>query len=869
MTDSPALNDVLVERESELELLHRAFAETAAGRGRMALVTAEAGGGKSALIRRFCAELPGHARVLRGGCDALATPRPLGPFADVAVQSGGQLAALLEEGCKPGQVLGAVRDELANGSTVLVLEDLHWADEATLDVVSLLGRRIETIPVLVIATFRDDEIDRARPLRILLGDLATASGVRRLSLAPLSEDALTQLAAGHSVDPCELHRLTGGNPFFVNEVLEAGGDRIPASVQDVVLARAARLSPVGVEVLELVAIAPPHLEFSLAERVCPDASAAVDECFAAGVLVDDGVGIAFRHELARAVCERALAPRRRRQLHRLLLAALSEGPGARDLARAAHHAEAAGDGAAVLRFAPGAGAKAASLGANREAVAQYARALRFADALPPGHRAELLERQGEALYNTDDQMASMASLREAVECHRAVGDVYREVDVLSRMVWSLTCVGLTEEAEELANHAVGLLEPLPPSRRHAVAYASMALLGMYANDVDGAITWGNRAMEFARRFGDNATFVDALITVGTVECLNDRPSGTRTLEEALELARAGAITNLVLRALNNLAEVAVGHRSHRLAARYLDEALEVCAEPDLDLWRVNLLCIKARNELNAGRWSEAAELGTFLAGDLHDSPRPRFEGRLVLALVRARRGDPGVREPLEAAADSVYPDEAEWLAPLAATRAEIAYLGGLPDEVDNLTRRAFELASDLSWPVGELACWRRRAGVDDPASKNAAEPWALELAGRHEDAAAAWLVLGCRYEAALALGHSADEGFLRQAHDMLQELDAAPATAIVKRRLREIGVRDIRRGPRPSTSANAAGLTSRECEILALAAEGLRNGEIANRLFLSPRTVDNHMSAILRKLGARNRVEAAAKAATIGLTQDK
>src|SRR5262249_34932961 len=170
--------------------------------------------------------------------------------------------------------------------------------------------------------------------------------------------------------------------------------------------------------------------------------------------------------------------------------------------------------------------------------------------------------------------------------------------------------------------------PLPSSSRHAVAYASMSLLCMYANDVDGAIAWGNRAAEVARTFGDDVTLVDGLITVGTVEGHRDGPAACETLAEALDLAKAGGFTNLVLRALNNLAEVAVEHRSHELAARYLDEALEICAEPDLDLWRVNLLSIKARNELNAGHWTEAADVGAFLAGDLHDSPRPCFEGRL-------------------------------------------------------------------------------------------------------------------------------------------------------------------------------------------------------------------------------------------------
>jgi DNA-binding NarL/FixJ family response regulator len=146
-------------------------------------------------------------------------------------------------------------------------------------------------------------------------------------------------------------------------------------------------------------------------------------------------------------------------------------------------------------------------------------------------------------------------------------------------------------------------------------------------------------------------------------------------------------------------------------------------------------------------------------------------------------------------------------------------------------------------------------------------PFAAELAGDWQTAAEQWARLGCRYEAALALAAADAEEPLRQALDELQRLGARPAAAIVARRLRELGVRDVRRGPRPFTRDNAAGLTARESEILALVATGLRNSAIARRLFLSQRTVDNHVSAILRKLGADNRLEAAAKAATLGLAQ--
>ena len=175
-----------------------------------------------------------------------------------------------------------------------------------------------------------------------------------------------------------------------------------------------------------------------------------------------------------------------------------------------------------------------------------------------------------------------------------------------------------------------------------------------------------------------------------------------------------------------------------------------------------------------------------------------------------------------------------------------------------------------SWEIGELACWRQRAGIHEPIAARAAEPYALELAGDRERAAELWSAIGCPYEAALALAGADDDGALRRALAELQQLGARPAAAIVARRLRERGARDLPRGPRPATRENPANLTAREIEVLALVAQGLRNADIAERLVVAEKTVHHHVSAILRKLGVRTRREAGAEAVRLGLTtQDR
>ena len=275
--------DELLERDEQLAMLTEALNETRLGHGRVVLIGGEAGAGKTSLVRAFCRRLDGDVRVLVGACDALSTPRPLGPLLDVATECDA-LAATLDVAAPPTAVFAALHDELAQQPTVLVLEDLHWGDEATFDVLRLLARRID-MPALVVATYRDDGLHRDHPLRVLAGDLATAPAVDRLALGPLSPDAVTQLAVGHAIDPADLYARTGGNPFFVAQVLAAGGTGVPATVRDAVLARAAALPDQALEVLETVALALPRAEPWLLEAVAGDAVAHLDACIATGLII--------------------------------------------------------------------------------------------------------------------------------------------------------------------------------------------------------------------------------------------------------------------------------------------------------------------------------------------------------------------------------------------------------------------------------------------------------------------------------------------------------------------------------------------------------------------------------------------------------
>jgi len=864
-------SSALVERDDQMAALEESLATVvASGSGRMVLVGGEAGVGKTALLREFCGEQ--SVRIVWGACDALFTPRPLGPLFEIGESVGGELEELVAGGTKAHEVVSALLAELSSRrGSVLVLEDLHWADEATLDVVRLLARRVKSSPTLVLTSYRDDELDRTHPLRIVLGELATSAGVARLKLEPLSAAGVAALAAPHGLDPEELHRRTGGNPFFVGEVLAAGADQIPPTVRDAVLARAARLDEEARALIEAVAVVPPQADLWLLERIAPESVERVEDCLASGMLSAAPGGVTFRHELARIAVENSLAPARALDLHRQALAALALPPGGSpDLARLAHHAEAAADGAAVLRFAPAAAARAASLGAHREAAAQYARALRFADGEPVATRAELLERCSHERYLSAQLEDAVAAQQQALSCWREAGDTLREGDALRALARLLGFAGHGAEAEAACRDAIALLEQLEPGPELARAYGKMAQRCCNWADYPGAIEWGNRALELAERLGQVETVVYVLTTIGSSELLQGVAGGREKLERSLAIAREAGIDDESGRVFVNLAWGYIRRRQFADADRYLATGLDYCDERGLGYWWLSLLACQALRELARGDWPAAAETAEAVVADPRYSSVARGIGLTVLGLLRARRGDPSAWEAIEEALAVAKPTgELQQIAPVAAAIAEAAWLEGRPERAGSELRDALALAlrRDAAWEIGELAVWCRRLGspvdISPPAQ---AEPYALELQDDADGAARVWTELGCPYESALALAGSSDEPSLRRALGELQRLGAQAAAGIVTRRLRERGARGLPQGPRRASRSNAANLTPRELEVLALVAQGLRNSDIAARLFLSAKTVDHHVSAILRKLDARTRAEASVKAVRLGLT---
>jgi DNA-binding CsgD family transcriptional regulator/tetratricopeptide (TPR) repeat protein len=864
----------ILERAPVLLELSHLLHEAAGRRGRMVFLGGEAGIGKTALARRFARMSDGSARVLWGACDPLSTPRPLGPLLDMQEALGARFAELLAGGADKDTLFrGFLADLSGQGrASLAIFEDVHWADEGTLDLLRFLGRRLEDQPALLIATYRDDEVGDRHPLRVVLGDLATLPEVRRIALEPLSLAAVRTLAAGSSLDPVGLHEQTGGNPFFVTEILAAGDQRIPATIRDAVLARAARLPPRAREALDAAAVLGFRFEPWLLEAVADPASGAVDACLAAGMLRAQDDRLTFAHELTREAILDVLPPHRSLVLHRAALAALRRlPPSVVETTRLAHHAEGAGDAAAVLEYAPRAARRARELSAHREAAAQFGRALRFADSLPGPERAQLWEEYSWECAAVDRWDEAIRADRELVALWRAEGNPLKEGWALGFLSRCLITTGENAEAEETSRAAIALLEALPPSPELAEAYAIQAGLRMLNRDNAEAIAWARKALDLTEPDGNLRTRIMAYNRLGSAMIVSGDAEGDRYLRLALELARDAGIHWDAAGAYSNLGSGWGEWYEFERAEAYLAEGIALAEEHELDGQLTYMLSWEALVRLYLGKWPEAKESALRVTLRPAASAIARIMALLALGRLAARLGEPTAMETLDEALALALPTATlQRLAPVRAARAEAAWLAGDPERARQEARAGLDLAlaHRHPWLAGELLAWLARAGERVKAPDWIARPFALQIAGAWADAAVEWQRLGCPYEAALAVVETGDEQALRRALAEFESLGARPAAQLASRRLRETGARRIPRGPRPSTRQNPALLTRRQLEIARLLAAGLQNGEIAQRLYISPKTVDHHVSSVLAKLGVRSRTEAAREAARLGLLQD-
>ena len=853
----------LLERDGALALLEELLAASTGG-GRIALVSGEAGVGKSALVTAFTAAARPDVRVLTGACDPLLTPRALGPLYDIAHQVGGRLAGLLAAGEARETVLAELLDTLGEREprSVVVVEDAHWADEATLDMLVFLGRRLARHAALIVVTYRDDEVDADHPLRSAVAALPR-EGVLRVPLSPLSSGAVAELARRVGRSPSGVHELTGGNALLVTEILASDQPGVPPTVRDLALARMRSLPPTARHAAHVVAVSPTRAESYVIAHLASE----VEACLAHGVLVPAGDGVAFRHELLRQAVEESLSPPRRTAMHAAVLDSLERIDGV-DPARLVHHAHHAGDVAAVLRHARAAAQRAATLGSHREAGVHYRTLLSYGDRLSADERTRLLEDCSFQEYLAGQPEPALEARRQALAARQASGDlemVGEDLRWISRLAW---WTGRADEAREAAERAVDVLEHLPPGRQLAMAYSNRSQLHMLSNDAEAAIAWGRRAQELADQLGDVETGVHASINIGTARMQVDDPAGPSMLERAHDTAAAAGLDDHAARALVNLAFLTMERSDYLLAADRLARALAFASEHELDGYLSYLLAVRAVIRVEQGEWDGArADAENALSRPWRGATQ--VPALVALARLRTRCGEAGALALLDrAAAYAEASGELQRIGPVSAARSEYFWLENNAERAADEARHGLELALriDHPWLAGELAfrLWRVGGLAEVPAG--IPEVYRAAIKGDWRAAADAWGERGALYARAEALSLGDDDA-ATEALQVMDDLGATRAAQRLRFDLRSRGVARIPRGPRAATSANPLGLTPRQLDVVALLAEGLTNAEIAERLFVSAKTVDHHVSAVLAKLDVSTRGQAAAEAHRLGLTQ--
>jgi DNA-binding CsgD family transcriptional regulator/tetratricopeptide (TPR) repeat protein len=851
--------DVL-ERDAVLASLDDELAESVSGHGRVVLVTGEAGIGKSTVVRAFLSAHQAAVRIAVGQCDPVDAPRPLGPIVDIAAGIG--QPQLFAHGSGAGSEVSAFHAALVAKPTIAVIEDAHWADDATLDALVHVARRIDLQPVLLVVTYRSDEVGPTHPLRATIGRLANVRP-RRLPLARLSVDGVRALCGSAGVDADALHELTGGNPFYVSEVLAAGSSDVPESVVDSVLARASLLSPQGRDALEAASVVPSGVDAAVLRWLGP-APAAIDECVMRGLLVSDAGRLTFRHELARRAIEESLPPMRRRDLHadvlRQLTARLTQSQ--RDPAELAYHAVLAVDADATLLYSELAARRAVAVGAHGSARLHFRTVVDTLGADPTERLAVALEGLGHACWVLGRADEAVDSFRAAIDVRAALGDVDaagRDRVLVSVNLW---WQGHGAEARAEVDRAIDELRAGGSTAALGFAFGYRARLLMLSRDIEGAIGSARSAIAIGREEDDALTLAQAYNSLGTAMWFFDPDQAEPALAESIRHAEAAGDRHLVASALSNLGSGAGEIKRYDVARRWLTDAIAYCAAHDIDGSGEYAEAWMARVLLEQGAWSEAAAFATRVVDRQAARTVSLIVAGTVLATVRIRRGDPGHGGLLAAAwADAQDTGDLQRLWPVAVARAEAAWWGGAdPGVVAGDLADTLRLATERGhpWAVGELSLWLRRLELPWESAVAPADPYRLWLTGDTEAARDAWLELGCPYEAAWALLDRGDEGAVRAAFDEFGGLGAQPASKQCRDSLRALGATAIPRGVRAATAADPAGLTQREAEVLGLVSDGMTNREIADRLVLSTRTVDHHVAAVLRKLGVGTREEAVA-----------
>jgi DNA-binding CsgD family transcriptional regulator/tetratricopeptide (TPR) repeat protein len=861
----------LIERDPFLALLEAKLLSIANGEGHCILVSGEAGIGKTAVVKAFCKQQQGNCTIYQGTCDALFTPRPLAPLYDIVWQVRSDLWPASHTIEERSELFLKFFHELSirKEKTLIVFEDVHWADEATLDFIKFFSRRVVQLQCLFILTYRDDEIHSKHPLRNVLGDLSPDT-VTRIQLPPLSKEAVYKLAEVKGYDAENVFRISGGNPFYVNEILATYSPGVPENVKDAILAVYDRQEEGTKNAWQICSVIPEGLEINRFAKIKATWDREVDHCFALKIIVVKNDRVIFKHELYRRTIEDSLSPFKRIELNKKILELfLTSFEEEGEVERIVQYAKNANENKLVVKYARIAAMQAASVGAHIEASKLYLAAIQAAEVIGEDQLVGFYEAYAYECYLTNQIEEAICYQEKALRIWTEMNNAERtgnSLRLLSRLWWY---DGNRDEAEKYGKQAIEILQPLPSSKAKAMAYSNMSQLIMFSEDVPECVKWGNMAIEMAREIKDDEILCHALNNVGFSQWNVQLSKGTgqKLLMESLDIALRNSFHEHAARAYSNIIYKSIESKEYSVAKEFLQESSKYCKERDLDSSNNYQLSLKSRMLLETGGWDEAAAMAERFLQNKGQPGTVKIGCLLVLGTIGIRRGDDhALSLLLEAKSLAFKIREHQRIIRVMIALLEYEWLTGKKLITDEELRTSINLVKkvDNIFSNSEICFWLRKARhvkIDLPEWY---EPYRLLMAGKISKAADFWQKKDCLFDKAIALFEGSEED-KKKSLLLFQQIGAHAIAEKIKMEMRAGGIRKIPRGLRESTRSNPAQLTNREIDVLQQLQKGKQNKEIAGTLFISPKTVDHHISSILFKLDVNTRSKAITEAVRLGI----